>query len=348
MNNKMKSAIYTFMILLIAASASAALVALTPQVAVYAPVNNTTATVMTQDFLFQLLGPEPASACSLVIDGDVIKTYVGIPKLANRQFKTDVSNGQHTWQVNCEVGGSMIKSQEMLLFVNASNISNCVQKVYKGSGTYRYTLDMDCSPATAQGLRTGDWIELRINEVSRLQGGRFENKLNFFIIYVLQTSSANGQDFVRLNTNRDGTKRELFLGSTLALDSNQDGIDDINLSYDRVSGNKATVTVTMQTPVTSTPTENTEETVEEEVVPVIIEDDAPIMQEEEQIEEVEQVQKKDNTKLYVTIILIAALIVILIYISKGSKKQKIPARVHKKQGDFMLDTPVKKKPRKKS
>lgn len=329
-----------FLILVASVSATAQL---TPKVVLYSPYNNTNSSTTIMEYLFELQGPEDADYCSLIIDDEPVKKYYDVQRLSNRQFTYKTENGEHTWRVDCYVDSMTVRSEEWRIGIHSLGAEDsCVEKTYKGSGTYRFTLTSECAATnpTVGGLRTGDWIEVRMAAISRPEGGRFESKSNYFIIYVVQVTSSNGQDLLRFNTNRDLTKKELFVGESLGLDEDGDGTEDFNITVDDIFQKRVTVSLNYGMPPYEEPVVISEESevVEEEVIPVVFQDDEEEEIEPEETEENTPPHTDSKGKFWTTIIIIIILAVIVGYIvlsSKKDKKHHVP--IPKEKTEFMLD-----------
>lgn len=326
-----------------------------PTVALYSPLNNSTFTNPGIEFMFEVQGPEDAQECSLIIDEENIKTYARVPKLANREFKYELDNGTHTWRVDCKIDDIIIESEERIINIKTKDDgTDCYEKVYKGSGTYRYTTNAACLLDGQQisGLRTGDWIEVRLQEASRIEGGRFESTDNFFIVYVMQVTVKNGNDILRFNTNKDLEKIQVGIEESVELDMNDDGQTETNLKVINIEQKKATVEMTLNLEPEPEQVIEEPQIEEEEVIPIVI--DEPEDKPDPVIEEPPEQEVKDDGKgkFWMTIIIIIILAIIVLYLSlsqkKEAKKPRLKTVSRRKNTEFMIDIQDKKKDKKKS
>ncbi|MFH1073236.1 MAG: hypothetical protein V1743_07455 [Nanoarchaeota archaeon] len=334
------------------AMVSAAQEATKPSVLMYSPLDNTTSSAPTQEFVFSVEGPANAQNCSLVIDNAVVKTYIDVIRKVTRKFTASLTAGTHLWQVSCVMEeGEQVDSESrtVLIDTTAGSQVTCVDKVSKGSGTYRYVFTQGCiqaAPVTIKSIVRDDWIEYHMKQGGRVPGG-FELKQDYIVFYLTMFSKDNNRNFITFKTSQDQANKNVFEGEYLELDVTGDSVNDLKFTYDKYEINKGTVTLSLLGVDYSQPGQNQSE---EETVPsedIIIPSDTGEEQGEgeetttpqtgetgqdtetgpgqEPVQDEiipEEELKTDPTKFWVTIILVIILIIIVIALSVKKKNAK--------------------------
>ena len=332
------------LILIILVVLAQVMAAESPSVTIYTPKDNITSEKVQNSFVFEVRGSYDAEKCSLIIDGELLKTYAAVPKLSDREFTATLTNGLHEWQVVCDVNGEIVESELRVITVGApEDSSGCVKKIYRGSGSFRYLMDTDClqNEITLSGVRVGDWIEIRVGQKT-YGAGFFESQDNLYIMYVVKLGSNNGEEFYQFSSNKDRERKNVFMGNEYPIDITGNGMDDISLRYDSIERRKATLTFELlNAELVSEPKpiepEEPAESVEEEVEEVIIdhEPNAPVEDETDAV-----IPETDSKgKFYGTILLIIILAIILIVILRSGKKK---TKTKVKKADFMLESHKKR------
>ncbi|MBU1975526.1 MAG: hypothetical protein KKG59_03930 [Nanoarchaeota archaeon] len=358
----MKKTILMAFALMILAIPVLALQGTTTNIVIYSPLNNTSIGLQSQDFTFEIDGPEDASSCSFIADGDILKTYPTIPHRIDRKFTVQLPQGQHEWKINCVFPDGEIESETRILNVDLTGLpTGCVEKQSMGSGKFRHVFDKECAeqtPVTIQGLRPNDWIEITLEETSRLPGGRFETKTNYFILYLIKLSVRNGQDFFQYNTNRNTAKVDALVGEAVEVDIDGDDINDITLTVNEIYLKKASVTIRMldvdyDAPVISDDPDMVDEEDVEPVEPVILDDEDEPEEMDDVVDDLVTDDEEETTgsnpaKLWSTIIIIMVLLAILVYLTVSQRKEKKTKQVKRKapqgkKADFIIESSAKAK-----
>ncbi|RME52183.1 hypothetical protein D6783_05590 [Candidatus Woesearchaeota archaeon] len=172
-----------------------------------------------QSFIFQIDGTEGLFSCSLLVDGDVWKTYGGVEAGRSREFIVSISPGEHVWSVACENDGASLSSEERVFSVSpAAAQKDPVEKFYVG-GTSKYWIYKVNLPleeeAVVEGVRGKDHVELKLIK----EGREFVMDLLLFPPLMDHTKGVQYADM-----KVDGGVRErLYEGEPRLFDVDKDG-----------------------------------------------------------------------------------------------------------------------------
>lgn len=364
---KMKNALNVLILLLMGVmliAGASALDGATAFVQLYTPGNNVTITSVSQEFMYSIQAPEDGKVCSLLVNGNVIRSFPNIERRKTGKFVGNLTNGEYTWKIQCSLmDGSTAGSETRTLTVNARE-GSCVEKIFKGQGAYRYAFTQGCvekAQVIIPEARVNDWLEYKFGDTRERIPGGFEAKDSYMTIYINKLAKNNGIDYMQMYSSIDPVKVSVNVGESALMDA---GEQKLNITFNKVENKRAKLTIVLQgynyatnavqetpvvtepeTPVTppvvtpdteppvTGPTDGTEipietgtaEETEEEGIGII-----PVDAGQEELE------KDDPMKFWVTIGIIVILLVIVGYLflskpkkEKGEHKQKEEKTEHK-------------------
>ncbi|MFH1917413.1 MAG: hypothetical protein ABIJ21_09200 [Nanoarchaeota archaeon] len=344
-----------------------------PTIALYTPQDNATITSQTQEFVFSVEAPEDGKTCKLLINGDEMRSYANVIRRKSSKFTTSLPSDTYTWQISCTLNdNTQLASPERIIKVDIRQTS-CVEKVSKGSGSYRYVFTLGClkkSPVVLTELRVNDWIEFKLTESERVPGG-FESRDNYVTFYINKLSKTNNLDFIQMYSSTESEKINLFVGDSAIFDAIG---QELNYTLESIATKKAKYTIRLQgydylaqmeqnetenttlsgeEPIDDTTeiTDDTTETTIDTTPPEDTGDEVDITSTDETDTYEDVPEDKTKTVITVIIIFILAIIVLYLMLTKNKGKEPMAEKPGKKEQkkNLSVKKPAEKKgPKKKA
>ncbi|RME52331.1 hypothetical protein D6783_05200 [Candidatus Woesearchaeota archaeon] len=105
------------------------------EIVVEEPADGALLTREQQDFIYFLQDPRAIASCTLVIDGEAVKTFRIGNKVTN-SFGMHLRNGTYTWKVRCEkIGGGVVETRQRS-FTVAVQEEEEPRYIYATKGSY--------------------------------------------------------------------------------------------------------------------------------------------------------------------------------------------------------------------
>ncbi len=164
-------------------------------------------------FIFDVKTEEAVKECSLILDGEVAKTYNVITSMTNVRLTATVPAGEHTWSIECLAGADskLASAQRAIKVVDAAGMGTQVDIEYSGlvEGARRYIFQLDALKArevVLEEVRPNDVIEIRLDNTKR--GSALEKASSYLELYFVRGSSDGAGEFVDLKSSyARGTER---------------------------------------------------------------------------------------------------------------------------------------------
>jgi hypothetical protein len=187
-------------------------------------------------FMFQYPPEMEMKECTIFINNMAMKTATAMLKPSDTRIRMDMVPGVYDWKIQCTANdGTKIESSIRRLAVLGTETSDL--KVIKLATGYIYQFELK------------DGLNLQIGNVvpnDAISVKRGSNTYNLNILRVVKDYSFDIQYVEMLIT--PGDKRiKLNTGDSVELDFNNDGENDMKLSLDEISYNKAFFTVRTKT-----------------------------------------------------------------------------------------------------